>query len=293
MAGAQPGVHALQLKPVCVSESLKKGNKFMKWDDDSTVATAVTLKVDPHGFFLYWTDQNKDSTVATAVTLKVDPHGFFLYWTDQNKVSRLAAVPAEMSPGAGALAAAGGEWGVRAMQGRPGLTIWHMRIAAGRGQQSPMIRLSVRAMTRRGTRHPRVGDPTSRAVPGSGTNARAKLPGNRATRASPPRLAPGRGKGLGERGSEVFGRSVAVGAPGPRTGAEWGPPRAAAVLDRGLARPPYRRSPLMDPVFQPPAEASWRETSSLMCGTSWEVSHIDRDCPAMGCDVIRPGKNVP
>ncbi|MGH0144376.1 UNVERIFIED_CONTAM: hypothetical protein FKN15_034548 [Acipenser sinensis] len=116
----------------------------------------------------------------------------------------------------------------------------------------------------------------------------AKLPGNRATPASPPRLAPGRAKGLGGRGSKVFGRSVAVGAPGPRTGAEWGPPRAAAVLDRGLARPPYRRSPLMDPVFQPPAEASWRETSSLMCGTSWEVSHIDRDCPAMGCDVIRP-----
>ncbi|MGH0168827.1 UNVERIFIED_CONTAM: hypothetical protein FKN15_055666, partial [Acipenser sinensis] len=35
------------------------------------------------------------------------------------------------------------------IQGRPGLTIWHMRIAAGRGQQSPMIRLSVMAMTRR------------------------------------------------------------------------------------------------------------------------------------------------
>ncbi|KAG2467477.1 PLCB1 phosphodiesterase, partial [Polypterus senegalus] len=59
MAGAQPGVHALQLKPVCVSESLKKGNKFMKWDDDSTLVTPVTLRVDPHGHFLYWTDQNK------------------------------------------------------------------------------------------------------------------------------------------------------------------------------------------------------------------------------------------
>lgn len=35
MAGAQPGVHALQLKPVSVPESLKKGNKFMKWDDVS------------------------------------------------------------------------------------------------------------------------------------------------------------------------------------------------------------------------------------------------------------------
>lgn len=35
MAGAQPGVHALQLKPVCVSDSLKKGTKFVKWDDVS------------------------------------------------------------------------------------------------------------------------------------------------------------------------------------------------------------------------------------------------------------------
>ena len=30
------------------------------------------------------------------------------------------------------------------------LTVWHIRITAGRGQQSPMIRLSVMAMTRRG-----------------------------------------------------------------------------------------------------------------------------------------------
>ncbi|MGH0142698.1 UNVERIFIED_CONTAM: hypothetical protein FKN15_019690 [Acipenser sinensis] len=36
--------------------------------------------------------ENEDSTVATAVTLKVDPHGFFLYWTDQNKPAE-GAVP--------------------------------------------------------------------------------------------------------------------------------------------------------------------------------------------------------
>uniref|UniRef100_A0A672HJY6 Phosphoinositide phospholipase C n=1 Tax=Salarias fasciatus TaxID=181472 RepID=A0A672HJY6_SALFA len=58
MAGAQPGVHALQLKPVSVPESLRKGNKFMKWDDVSNGQT-VTLTVDPKGYFLYWTDQNK------------------------------------------------------------------------------------------------------------------------------------------------------------------------------------------------------------------------------------------
>ncbi|GLD59651.1 1-phosphatidylinositol 4,5-bisphosphate phosphodiesterase beta-1-like isoform X1 [Lates japonicus] len=60
MAGAQPGVHALQLKPVSVPESLRKGNKFMKWDDDSTTVTPVTLTVAPQScYFLYWTDQNK------------------------------------------------------------------------------------------------------------------------------------------------------------------------------------------------------------------------------------------
>ncbi|TSK58033.1 1-phosphatidylinositol 4,5-bisphosphate phosphodiesterase beta-1 [Bagarius yarrelli] len=59
MAGPQPGVHALQLKPVAVPESLRKGNKFMKWEDDSTTVTPVTLRVDPKGYYLYWTDQNK------------------------------------------------------------------------------------------------------------------------------------------------------------------------------------------------------------------------------------------
>ncbi|KAJ7341564.1 hypothetical protein JRQ81_005818, partial [Phrynocephalus forsythii] len=59
MAGAQPGVHALQLQPVRVSASLKKGTTFAKWDDDSTNVTTVFLRTDPNGFFLYWTDQNK------------------------------------------------------------------------------------------------------------------------------------------------------------------------------------------------------------------------------------------
>ncbi|KAM8880723.1 1-phosphatidylinositol 4,5-bisphosphate phosphodiesterase beta-3 [Synchiropus picturatus] len=57
MAGAKPGVHALQLKPVCVQEALRRGGKFIKWDEEpnSGPPTLVTLKVDPDGFFLYWT----------------------------------------------------------------------------------------------------------------------------------------------------------------------------------------------------------------------------------------------
>ncbi|XP_028991478.1 1-phosphatidylinositol 4,5-bisphosphate phosphodiesterase beta-3 isoform X2 [Betta splendens] len=59
MAGAKPGVHALQLKPPCVHEALKKGGKFVKWDEDpNSVPTLVTLKVDPDGFFLTWSGGN-------------------------------------------------------------------------------------------------------------------------------------------------------------------------------------------------------------------------------------------
>ncbi|KAM6365684.1 1-phosphatidylinositol 4,5-bisphosphate phosphodiesterase beta-1 [Alca torda] len=70
MAGAQPGVHALQLKPVCVSDNLKKGIKFVKWDDDSTVVTQIILRTDPQGFFFYWTDQNKETELLDISLVK-------------------------------------------------------------------------------------------------------------------------------------------------------------------------------------------------------------------------------
>ncbi|XP_062864063.1 1-phosphatidylinositol 4,5-bisphosphate phosphodiesterase beta-1-like [Trichomycterus rosablanca] len=70
MAGAQPGVHALQLKSVCVPESLKKGSRFMKWDEDSSTVTPVTLRLDPQGYFLYWTDQNKETDLLEITHIK-------------------------------------------------------------------------------------------------------------------------------------------------------------------------------------------------------------------------------
>ncbi|KAK2864066.1 hypothetical protein Q7C36_003220 [Tachysurus vachellii] len=70
MAGSQPGVHALKLKPVAVPESLRSGNKFMKWEDDSTIVTPVTLRVDPKGYFLYWTDQNKETDLLDIANIK-------------------------------------------------------------------------------------------------------------------------------------------------------------------------------------------------------------------------------
>ncbi|XP_037536461.1 1-phosphatidylinositol 4,5-bisphosphate phosphodiesterase beta-1 [Nematolebias whitei] len=61
MASAQPGVHALKLRPPSVSHTLRNGSNLMKWDEDLSTVTPVTLHVDPHGFYLYWTDQNKDT----------------------------------------------------------------------------------------------------------------------------------------------------------------------------------------------------------------------------------------
>jgi phosphatidylinositol phospholipase C beta len=37
MAGAKPGVHVVQLKPIQVPETLVKGNKFIKWDEVSCI----------------------------------------------------------------------------------------------------------------------------------------------------------------------------------------------------------------------------------------------------------------
>ncbi|KAF3697647.1 1-phosphatidylinositol 4,5-bisphosphate phosphodiesterase beta-3 [Channa argus] len=73
MAGAKPGVHALQLKPVSVHEALKKGGKFVKWDEEPNCGppTLVTLKVDPEGFFLYWTGgPNLDVEILDINTIR-------------------------------------------------------------------------------------------------------------------------------------------------------------------------------------------------------------------------------
>ncbi|MGH0159678.1 UNVERIFIED_CONTAM: hypothetical protein FKN15_057768 [Acipenser sinensis] len=78
--------------------------------------------------------------------------------------------------------------------------------------------------------------------------------------------------------------------PAQEFGAGWGYPRASAVSDRGLTRPPYRRAPLMALVFRPPLEASRLEPGPLMCWTcQGSLAHIDRYCPAMEYDLIHPG----
>ncbi|XP_068831989.1 1-phosphatidylinositol 4,5-bisphosphate phosphodiesterase beta-3 isoform X1 [Capricornis sumatraensis] len=60
MAGARPGVHALQLEPPTVVETLRRGSKFIKWDEEASSRNLVTLRVDSNGFFLYWTGPNME-----------------------------------------------------------------------------------------------------------------------------------------------------------------------------------------------------------------------------------------
>ncbi|KAM6916655.1 1-phosphatidylinositol 4,5-bisphosphate phosphodiesterase beta-1-like [Xenentodon cancila] len=70
MASAQPGVHALKLQPPSISQTLRNGSNFIKWDEDLSTVTPVTLYVDPHGFYLYWTDQNKDTELLDLTFVK-------------------------------------------------------------------------------------------------------------------------------------------------------------------------------------------------------------------------------
>uniref|UniRef100_A0A669CUC8 Phosphoinositide phospholipase C n=1 Tax=Oreochromis niloticus TaxID=8128 RepID=A0A669CUC8_ORENI len=46
MAGAKPGVHALQLKPVDVHEALKRGGKFVKWDEVRMKCLKVSFRAN-------------------------------------------------------------------------------------------------------------------------------------------------------------------------------------------------------------------------------------------------------
>uniref|UniRef100_A0A3Q1CVD6 Phosphoinositide phospholipase C n=1 Tax=Amphiprion ocellaris TaxID=80972 RepID=A0A3Q1CVD6_AMPOC len=70
MASAQPGVHALKLQPPSVSHTLRNGSNFLKWDEDLSTVSPVTLYVDPHGFYLHWTEQNKDTELLDLTLVK-------------------------------------------------------------------------------------------------------------------------------------------------------------------------------------------------------------------------------
>ncbi|XP_043470504.1 1-phosphatidylinositol 4,5-bisphosphate phosphodiesterase classes I and II isoform X1 [Leptopilina heterotoma] len=69
MAGSKVG-NAVQTKPVEISQELQDGEKFVKWDEDSGVATPVTLKVDQFGFYLHWVDQHNEMEVLDIANIR-------------------------------------------------------------------------------------------------------------------------------------------------------------------------------------------------------------------------------
>lgn len=42
MAGAKPGVHVVQLKPIFVPEPLTRGSKFIMWNDVSKIISLLS-----------------------------------------------------------------------------------------------------------------------------------------------------------------------------------------------------------------------------------------------------------
>ncbi|XP_030306902.1 1-phosphatidylinositol 4,5-bisphosphate phosphodiesterase beta-2 isoform X1 [Calypte anna] len=69
------------LQPPEVQEYLSKGERFIKWDDETASASPVILRVDPKGFYLYWTYQNKEMEILDITSIR------------DTRVGRFAKIP--------------------------------------------------------------------------------------------------------------------------------------------------------------------------------------------------------
>nr|XP_009917092.1 PREDICTED: 1-phosphatidylinositol 4,5-bisphosphate phosphodiesterase beta-2 isoform X1 [Haliaeetus albicilla] len=58
------------LQPPEVKEYLSKGERFIRWDDETASASPVILRVDPKGFYLYWTYQNKEMEILDITSIR-------------------------------------------------------------------------------------------------------------------------------------------------------------------------------------------------------------------------------
>ncbi|XP_012152849.1 phospholipase C at 21C isoform X2 [Megachile rotundata] len=70
MASTKTTGSVLQFRPVEVSQRLQNGDKFLKWDEDSGIATLVNLKVDKFGFYLHWIDQNNEMDMLDIAIIR-------------------------------------------------------------------------------------------------------------------------------------------------------------------------------------------------------------------------------
>uniref|UniRef100_W5N5D4 1-phosphatidylinositol 4,5-bisphosphate phosphodiesterase n=1 Tax=Lepisosteus oculatus TaxID=7918 RepID=W5N5D4_LEPOC len=58
------------LEPPVIKDYLVKGDRFTKWSDDSSRTSPVMMKMDPKGFYLYWTHQNKEMEFVDIATIR-------------------------------------------------------------------------------------------------------------------------------------------------------------------------------------------------------------------------------
>ncbi|XP_030071046.1 1-phosphatidylinositol 4,5-bisphosphate phosphodiesterase beta-2 [Microcaecilia unicolor] len=65
------------LTPPEVKEYLSKGERFIKWDDETTIASPVILRVDPKGYYLYWTFQSKEMEFLDLTSIRDTRFGKF------------------------------------------------------------------------------------------------------------------------------------------------------------------------------------------------------------------------
>ncbi|XP_076766451.1 phospholipase C at 21C isoform X3 [Xylocopa sonorina] len=70
MAGSKAAGSVLQFRAIEVSQQLQDGEKFIKWDEDSGIATPVTLRVDKFGFYLVWVDQHNEMEMLDIALIR-------------------------------------------------------------------------------------------------------------------------------------------------------------------------------------------------------------------------------
>ncbi|XP_059560905.1 1-phosphatidylinositol 4,5-bisphosphate phosphodiesterase beta-2 [Myotis daubentonii] len=65
------------LLPPQVKAYLSHGERFIKWDDETTLASPVILRVDPKGYHLHWTYQSKEMEFLDITSIRDTRFGKF------------------------------------------------------------------------------------------------------------------------------------------------------------------------------------------------------------------------
>ncbi|CAO2579368.1 1-phosphatidylinositol 4,5-bisphosphate phosphodiesterase beta-2 [Lemmus lemmus] len=65
------------LLPPAVKAYLSQGERFIKWDDETSIASPVILRVDPKGYYLYWTYQSKEMEFLDITSIRDTRFGKF------------------------------------------------------------------------------------------------------------------------------------------------------------------------------------------------------------------------